>query len=249
VFCKFLKWLFRTLVVNGNYPQASEAVVSNTVHAEDEIWTSSRNDLRGWLHTTNPTLADLYVAAVTLFHNKEFPGRVILIAHSAREIGNRLPDFVVGRSSSKQFDYKSRLDYLSEKWQKSGFENDKLPVGIPNNAKTIDFPSPLYRDIGKIIRDFSESRERTEESAFRLFTALEEQAGSSRAALFPVVSQWIQIIGWFVSWAHMSLKQRECTEHELSHYFDQFESMLSGFKKRFFKGTDDIDEILEEANS
>jgi len=53
--------------------------------------TKKREDLLAWFHKEAKPLAETYEAALRLLDEKDFPDRILLIAHTAREICNSLP--------------------------------------------------------------------------------------------------------------------------------------------------------------
>ena len=65
--------------------------------------SSDRLELLAWLRRNAPSLAELYEGAVLLLQNRP-PAHVRLIAHSVREIRNRLPDYVSKVESGGPFE-------------------------------------------------------------------------------------------------------------------------------------------------
>jgi hypothetical protein len=74
------------------------------------VWTDERTALRDWLIRNAPSLAELHEAAVLMLyaHNPLLPGRSRLVAHAVREVRNRLPDAVAGKTVAKQLQYQPR---------------------------------------------------------------------------------------------------------------------------------------------
>src|SRR5215831_6935451 len=81
-------------------------------------WNPARVELRDWFRREAPSLADLYEGAVELLYQRPLPGRIRFISHAAREIGNRLPDYLTGKEIGKRLEYVVRLDAIEGKWNK-----------------------------------------------------------------------------------------------------------------------------------
>ena len=87
--------------------------------------TRERQELCAWMHRNNAaSLAELYEGAVRLLFESKLPGRVRLISHAVREIRNRLPVVISGERSNSRLDYTSRVDQISNRWQRNGFRVD-----------------------------------------------------------------------------------------------------------------------------
>jgi hypothetical protein len=73
-----------------------------------------------------------------------------------------------------------------------------------------------------------------------------------RHELTPIDFQWIEVISWFVVRAHDNGKGRieaNNDEQEIRSKFELFELSLSGLTGNFYSNIEELDEILEEANS
>jgi hypothetical protein len=246
-------------LVNSIEPKMSDREPTSLTPECDGSWTCSRMELRGWLARNAPPLADLYSGAVMLLHDQRFPGRFRFIAHAVREIRNRLPDAISGRTSSGRFNWKDRLDALAENWARYKLPFDGALPGLtfigaaePDSSGPgqASLPVPVVRQMATLLGDHREAREKPREAAMRLFEACAPENCQLRDSLRPVVDQWFNVTEWFVSKAHSpGVAGASHDEASLRYHFELFERTLNALVGRFFATAADLDEILEEANS
>ncbi len=185
----------------------------------------------------------------------EFPGRIRFVSHAVREIRNRLPEVVSGLSTSGRLDYKNRLDDIARRWQKSSLPLDgSLPISATAMDTPVDDHVPvrddLFRKLASLVKDHTDTREKPEQTAFRMFDALAPENEDLRNSLRPIILQWLEITNWFVGHAHDSGRQdRDSLWADFVRRFELFETILFSLIQGFFKTLDELDAILEETNS
>jgi ribosomal protein L25 (general stress protein Ctc) len=217
-------------------------------------WNETRRELRAWFERNAPSLGELYEGALRMVFDEKFPGRVRFVSHAVREIRNRLPDVIAGYKS-EPLEYKNRLDEISKLWEKSGLPLDgAIPIKVTGKelplTTKVPIPIEVYRKVSKLIRDHIQTREKPKEAAQRLFQAIDPKNKDAEGILRPCIDHWIKITEWFVERAH----ERGATDDkmgadELKERFEIFEAALSAMLREFFKTEDELDAILEEANS
>ena len=225
--------------------------------AAETCWTRERLELKAWLTRNAPSLAELYEGAVRLLFELRLPGYSRFVAHAVREIGNGLPSAISGSTSRKQLPYKDRLDVIVEKWEKFGFPTDGTLAGLrPTSdwvgSRPADFvvPLKLIRLFAKLIADHAQTRERPIDAAEKLFIGIEPESRKFKDALRPTITQWLELIRWFVTKTHDNGSvDAELDGPALRRNFELFEIALTAMAQQFFATTDALDEILEEANS
>ena len=89
-------------------------------------WSPERAALFRWLDRVAPQLAPIYLGALRLAMDEGFPGRVRYIAHSIREIRNRLPDAIDGALKLPMSNYRPYVASLQEQWVAHGFAPDGI---------------------------------------------------------------------------------------------------------------------------
>lgn len=218
-------------------------------------WTPKRQKILEWLRNQAPSLAELYQGAVQLLcDDPPLPGRSRFIAHAVREIRNRLPEVVAG-VKGKYLDYKTQLDDIAKEWDRNGLPlNEAMPISAEEmyiNSLDIPVPHEVFRKVASLIKEHKEARERPEETAKRMFVALAPENKDLIDQLRPVIIRWLDITEWFIGRAHDSGRtDSELIDDEFVNSFDFFEKMLGALiRDLFFATTEELDEILEEANS
>ena len=240
---------------NGTTPDG-QADLPSSPRSQAGYWIAARVELEAWMRRYAPSLADLYVAAVTLLFDSPVPGRVVLISHAVREICNRLPERVSGVNGDGRLDYTSRMDKLARLWTRDG----RIGVaGVPldpaagppasgiRTSVDVALSPDVYADIANLVQDHFRARERPNEAAKRLFEAATEGDGPLSGA---VVRQWLTTSKWFAGHAHDSGKtDGEFKEEELRAQFELFEHYLFAVSRGFYSILDELDEILAAANA
>jgi hypothetical protein len=220
----------------------------------EDYWTERRRELRVWFERNARSLGELYEGSLKILFEPNFPGKTRFVAHAVREIRNRLPDVIAGKKGGSRVDYVSRCDLISKEWNKAGFSSDgKLPTAVLDGQSLqesdIPIPSPLFKIIAILIKDHVEAREKPSEAQLRLFEAIAPENQKLRDALRPVVDQWLKVTEWSVKKVHYSGTKDEGVDLEyIIRQFELFEASLSSIIQSFFKGIEELDEILEDAN-
>ncbi len=221
-----------------------------------DYWTPLRMDLRSWFERNAPSLGELYQGAVEMVSRDRFPGRVRFVAHAVREIRNRLPDMIAGPKAGGRLDYVGELDKIVEIWEKHGLPLDgSLPTKVTlSDALPSSNDVPVQRDVysrvARLVSKHARTRETRKEAAKRLFQAIDPNNSASEAALYPRIRHWIESTEWFVKRVHDGgAIDAHMGAEELKKRFEIFELELSAIVREFFKTVEELDAILEEANS
>ena len=231
-----------------------------------DYWTSLRKDLRSWFKRNAPSLGELYEGALEMVFRENFPGRVRFVAHAVREIRNRLPDVIAELKAGGPLQYKKRLDDIAEIWERHGLPLDgSLPMKVNESeplpsSSEVSIPLPVYKEVANLVKDHVTTREKPRDVARRLFQAIDPNNAAfqaidpnnaaSKKTLEPRIKNWIESTEWFVERVHDRGKtDSEMGGGELKRRFEIFEYALSAMVREFFKTVEEIDAILEEANS
>jgi hypothetical protein len=212
--------------------------------------SSDQLELLAWLRRNAPSLAELYEGAVLLLQNRP-PAHVRLIAHCVREVRNRLPGYVSKVESGGPLSYKGRIDDIVRIWRRAGLlPSDLLSAGLPSIDTSMAVPKPAATAVLKLLRDHELAREKPAETARRLFTSAAPENAAFIDTLEPVIQQWIDVTDWFMRRAHDDGRcDAECPRDELEHQFALFEKALMAIVRQFYTAVDELDQILEDANS
>jgi len=219
-------------------------------------WTEARKELRDWFKRNAPSLGELYEGALKMIYAEKFPGRTRFIAHSVREIRNRLPEVVEGYTKGRtQLHYKNRLDEIAIVWKIENLPIDGIfPItnSKEENEPLNDLPIPriLFQKIAILIKDHEETREKPNEAATRLFETIAPYNQKAGDILGPIIMQWRTVTDWFMKKAHDSGRQdNDIDGDEFLRQFLLFEGILGALIGSFYKTIEGLDEILEDTNS
>ena len=222
-------------------------------------WTNARMEIRGWLHEQAPPLAELYEGAVCLIFERPLGGKLRFVAHAVREIRNRLPGYISSGKSGRRLEYKDELEELLKIWQSSGFSLDgTLPDGgidatadLPPLSPDIPVPRQLFLNIQQLLKKHVAVSSTNLEKAIHLFEICLPENQPLRESLLPIAKHWWNVTEWFMEKTHDSGRvDEDCDEQELRSQFELFELFLVECTRArsFYSTTDELDEILEDAN-
>ncbi len=239
--------------LNGKQPESNPEKDILLSH-----WTDDRRRIHLWLQEEAPSLAELYESAVRLRFEIEIPGRVRLICHCLREICNRLIAVKVGTKSGGRFDYVKRINQLSILWKGRGFPIDGIltesginsQASLPSSSPDISIPRELFFEIANIITEHEKTSYQIDARVELFFVECVPENQYDKNSLLPQVNQWKKFCNWFVGKAHDNgTVDADYDEDSLVDNFQLFEQVLGTLAQSFYKTTDKLDEILEEANS
>jgi hypothetical protein len=220
-----------------------------------DYWNETRKILRSWFENNAPSLGELYEGALRMVYDENFPGRVRFVSHAVREIRNRLPGVIAGYKSGSSLQYSNRLEEIAKIWQESGLPVDgSLPIKITTEdlPSSTDVPIPIkvYKMISELVRDHIRTRKRPREAAKRMFQAIDPENKKSEETLRPRINHWLNCTEWFVERAHdRGDTDDKMGDNELKEKFEIFEKALFAIIGEFYKTLEEIDAILEKANS
>lgn len=223
------------------------------------FWTPLRIGILEQLRRDAPSLCELYEGAVLLVHQK-MPGYVRFVSHAVREIGNRLPEVMVGVTAGSRLEYVSRVDEIAWLFRDAGMRpasggvNDQVVTGgtaLPSDSGfTVSVPRKLYEKVESLILDHERTRIRRKDKAQRLFEEFSPGNLERGEVIRPVIAQWIKITNWFMRLAHDNGKSDVEQDGDLfEKQFKLFETTLGALLRGFFSTMEGLDEILEDTNS
>lgn len=162
---------------------------------------------------------------------------------------NRLPDIISGPAKKQRLDYTSRIDDIAKLPSAQALISDrggKTPPATP----TFTIDERLAKKLIRLLQDHNTTRAKPLDAARRLFEGLAPENTTLRDTLTPVLQQWLTITKWFTDRAHDGgHPDKYYPETELRHQFTIFETTLSALIKPFFDTLEELDAILEDANS
>jgi hypothetical protein len=219
-------------------------------------WSTPQIRLHEWLLLKAPPLGKLYNGALIVISDPFFPGRTRFVAHAVREIGNRLPDYVLGPVVRRK-DYMAQLGGLAQDWERLGLPTDgSIPTQVDGQTGTtspdaVVIPREIFSKISSLLGEHNENREKHEERALRLFKGLAPEAPEMHEAMRLVAREWMATRKWFQEYAHdpgPRMDEREPRAEELDRHFKSFENTLIALLQEFFTTKRELDDILQETN-
>jgi hypothetical protein len=218
-------------------------------------WTPEREAIKSWLTRHAPSLADLYEGAVKLVFEYSIPGYSHLVGHAVREIGNRLPAVTAGDSFGR-LEYPEEVEAILLQWKVAGLGIDgTIPVvstadGADKELQNeVKLPVTLVKAIGLLLAKHEATSKKPHERAEALFFAVSPENRKFVDTVRPAIVQWVSVIKWFMKCTHVGIQQRAIDAEELRTKFELFETSLTAITRNFFETTDELDAILEDANS
>ena len=218
-----------------------------------ESWLGpERIELLSWLENNAPALAPIYRGALALAMFGSFPGRAHFIAHAIREIRNRLPGALGPKVARRDARYEQLTDEIRERWLADGFPEDGRLLPRAGSAPPASGPpgqhvsDELLTSVGELIEEHNEAqanRRAREEHAFGTM--------SDRGAVPPYfVQHWRKLYRDVEKFAHARDEPLPAeADGEWVANFLEFEEFLMALSKRSYESLDDLDILLERANT
>jgi len=204
-------------------------------------------EIISWFRRQNyPVLGELYEGAIRILSEENFPGFIQFVAHSVREIKNRLPDLILGEEHV-YFDWKKEIINLEKCWIRADVAIVEVTESENLAEYTIPVPYELCKRIEELFNKYAESNETYRNRIFRLFSVA-TNIRNSEYIMRPVVLRWIEVTDWFVTIVHVRSELLQVDNNNLNKKFLEFENMLHALQGNVFQGTKDLDEILAETN-
>lgn len=231
---------------------------SVTGDGAESYWTPLRRENAEWLRSNAPPLAEMYEGALKILFAPGFPGKLRFVAHAMREIVNRLPD-ALGAAKGSHVDYAGRCNGIEMDWVKHGLPTDgtvpgALSDGAVSQSADVSIPRSVYLKVAALVKTHSRRCKNKERAGQFLDTIDPDGRDQSRKAI--LARDWTGLGSWAVGRAHLrseGLNNKASTseemEHELLQEFERLEAGMGAFFREFFSTTDEIDKILEDANS
>jgi hypothetical protein len=153
--------------------------------------------------------------------------------------------------SGGRLDYTGRIDNINRIWMRVGLlPSDFTTAGLPPIDSSVAVPREAAKPVLELLRDHELARAKPVDTARRLFTSAAPENADVIETLEPVVQHWIEVTNWFMKRAHDDGRcDEECPREELERQFALFEKTLMAIVRQFYTAVDELDQILEDANS
>lgn len=221
------------------------------VEEREPWWSPERAALYRWLDRVAPQLAPVYLGALRLAMDDGFPGRVHYIAHSIREIRNRLPDAIDGALKRPRSDYRPHVERVQQQWVAQGFAPDGIAPSMNTSGASgsIDVEmvvsAEFLRAIASLIAEHSREtvgREVREALQFEAMCG----AGPHPAYVRDGLRRATDSVEKFAHVGETPLPPGADTEW--TDRFSHFEDFLMTISKSATESLDAADDLLRSAN-
>jgi hypothetical protein len=209
-----------------------------------------------WLSERAPDLADVYIGALRLLEEPEFPGRRNFICHAARDISSRAPDIITD-SKTERVELTDDLRALAELWVNSGLDSTAIstvPIAgekdadITAGSSEVSIPYLLFKRV-QIVAALQQKVMSNRNRAIMMVETVAPENSGRREVLIPLARQWVKVADWFQQRTHAGINPQVVAETDLQNNFRALETFLDTMIGEFFGPMDTLDEILDNANS
>jgi hypothetical protein len=211
---------------------------------QQQKMNNGKKRIAKWLDEQDLALGELYDGAIRMIQDRNFPGRLRFICHAVREIRNRLPEAIAGKSTLGRLDYSQKVEELAKACERAGLGSVRVVEEDEQRAEQT-IPKELVVLISDLIAEHKAVQNRKLENTKRLIIALEPENKNLQTSLVPIIKRWIEETDWFVERAHIG---RDILEDDLVTHFEGFESGLLSLVGYFYQGLEEIEQIVEKIN-
>lgn len=236
--------------LGGSNDGSSRFIGLGMPDADDPIWTPARISRHAALTEKSDLLGGLYGTAVNLLPSIESPSSLKLVAHCVREVYNRLPDFDGFSIPGSQGERDRAVRALAEVWVTVEDRTDgtgALAAGGPDPDPHLTIRRSSHLAVDEVV-----VAERTGAHANRTRGRLYVSGrvlGAGEGDSTPSETEARRCIGFFQSHAHIGTKPHRYEQVELERQFRLFERILDLRLKDFLDASDEMAELLAEANA
>ena len=178
-----------------------------------------------------------------MLDSNSFPGRERFICHAAREIINRLPDYLLQPKSNQHLDYSQLIDEIAGDWDKINL------IDSGEMDENISISPSLYKKIDDLIQKHRKVSLTKKEKVCLLFVFLLKGKPAQKQLLRPAVEEWCKVSNWFVRQVHDSGTIDYVPPfQEVRIHFENLEYSLFSLVGKHYENIEVLDEILARAN-
>lgn len=252
--------MMRLMNLSGQQPNAISEIAAMPPSSVSAFrWEAQRERIFAWLRDQGGSgFAEDFKGATMLMHMK-VPGYVRFVCHALRDILNGLPA-VIAKEERKQVQYPQRLDRIFTRWA-----TEKLPRGpivassgvleeqVTGRFVAVTISAELVEQLAELLNEHEQGRARGRNNPLTfLEAAIPESAGRPDLLAMPR-AQWKALQDDALHLVHENGggcdKDDEAACASLFQRFETLLSSLSSFAGSYYHSLENLDAILEEANS
>ncbi len=191
-----------------------------------------------------PVFADAYKGSVILLSQKS-AGYVSFVAHTGRDLMNRLASTVTGIKSNR-VQYQQHVDGLQGVWRDEWQLSDDLSQETTEKGHFI--PIEVCRKISTLIEEHKSGRMRSSEADGLFFSTFLDYSDKDKIPR-NFLSEWKAAKKWFLGHAHLREKSFQVkTDGDLVKHFECLDSYLYIAASSQYERLKELNEILDTTN-
>ena len=198
-----------------------------------------------WLKEYSVDLAELYAAAVKIIED-DFPGKIYLVSHCVREMGNRLP-IILQNKKYGFLEYPKYVESIAEQWGKENLSKYKIlpaELNVP-----IVIPYAFYEKLNNLVEKHNEVSHNIEDKYLDLLKyIIPENAKEPRINLRPAIQQIINLIKYFQKLTHVRINENQVVETSFKNQFSNFEKYIYILISDYYSNLLEFEDLMAKAN-
>jgi hypothetical protein len=208
------------------------------------ILNSQQQSLFDALLEKDPSLARIYLGAISVLRNDGNPDRIALASHNLRELINLLPSYLGVDIKERQVSLKSEVNNIRDQWQSACGKSQCFDQEVWEGK--IDQPlHSLLKHLMSFFTWYDDNFRKRKEIVLNTLVTLDPspiQLPEPIAELH--VKEWERYYSYFVALAHHG---RTTTVDEFASWINSLERfLLDRLRPRTFEEIDEIDEIIQQ---
>ena len=202
-------------------------------------------------------LARMYVGALAIIRERRNPAAAYFVAHAARELVNRFPDYYLLPNDTQRgsrVEYVSEMDYIAPRWRKAfplpTVTASPAPVAASKAHLDRTLSTSLFRRVDKFMEKHLQVRVRLSDKVTKLFETIQiVPAGADALHVKASVKRWLALPSWLHRRAHLGDRSQTAPDFdECVAQFTVVEAYLYSILSEFYESVEQLDAILAEAN-
>jgi hypothetical protein len=199
----------------------------------------SERNIRDWLSREAPPLDEWFAEASSLIDAGPSRVRARIICHCVREIGNRLPDKLLGGQSTR-VEYPRLLDELAPVWNSGTSDGE--------DGNSISISREAYDAVNSVLKAH-ETRGAHIDRYILMFQRLDPSGKTNLEEVAKTAKEYHSLLKWFVVHAHQPNKSEDDFDGmELPKKWSAFVGLIGILSTGFFDLDMELANVLGQAN-
>jgi len=213
-------------------------------------WSPARRDRRARLvAAASRDLAELYEAAIDLLGDPGSPGRMFLLSHCMREIGNRLPN-ILNPELPDSSGQSEAVKHLAEAWRAAGLGVQIVGAEESTQAPDVSVPRVVAAAIEIVVAEFElGQRANYAKGSFLVQGVVPPDIAGAARNPDPSVQAFLGSRRFFMRHTHAGDEDRQPPrEEEIQDRVSHFEQVLDARLGDWWAVQADVRDLVKMAN-